>query len=184
MSYSKTEFPRTPYPLLATELYRSENTPPLEGSSKPPRDSRTPGTKDSSSYRYESLSPAILIKATSSILEQVDWQKVVADIGGEGTATIYQKAFEDMLNVRIGEMSFYGKGYRGRHGTGRSMSEGSRNSCFIEVGIDDYSSEDHRDRVDNADCDENDEETQQYGFCEGEIDDGDNDGRVKGCPLI
>ena len=83
------------------------------------------------------LSPTMLMKVTNSILDQVDWWKVVANVGGKGTAMTYRDAFEQLLRTAVARLRSQGKAYHGRNRAGESGEENSGNGIFIEKDEDD-----------------------------------------------
>ena len=173
----KTDLPRTPYPLLETVLQGangvgSQSTERMPDATSIPTSggNRQLLTSEDSTFDvHYKLSPTMLKKATNSVLQQVDWWKVVADVGGEGTALTYRDAFEDILATKIGELRSQGQTYSGRNWAGESGNESLSTSSFIENNTDDSSGADFE--VNGSE--ETDEEgPEEYEFCDEESNDG------------
>ena len=176
-----SDLPRTPYPRLETILQDSEEDTTHSASpnvtspeATGPASSSAPQTPDPTDLAIDdtTLSPAVLMKAMESFLEQVDWLKVANDVG-EGTARIYRNAFEDILRSKIGRLRIQGKMYRS--GARRSLGS-SGNTSFIESDTDDYLSGEYHDETDGEDCEDSDEEdSERFEFCGYETEEGDDE---------
>lgn len=169
----------TPDPLLETDLHGADDvgvrnaewgrlSPAATSLPSSSESCQTPTSEDIILDVQDELSPAMLKKATSSILEQVDWWKVVVDAGGEGIAMTYRDTFKDILESKIERLRFREEAYSGRNRAGESESEDSFDSSFIDDDSDDSFSGNYREDGSKETDEEYSDQDGLYGDESGE----------------
>ena len=157
--HHETDLPRTPYPLLSKEGKRSvsfseQDAFPQEGEAKKRKIAVEGGILSTPPYlasfpslesryppasQYRVIPPVEMMKIWESILDQIDWSKVVQEAGGREKPNTYQNIFNTIVQSHIVKMlkqGEYGKDIKIEFGKrdDKDTNTESRNDSSKEGG--------------------------------------------------
>ncbi len=155
--HREADLPRTPYSMPSKDLKRSvsfgeEEDSPQEGEANKRKVMAT----------GHSISPAELMKAWESILDQIDWSEVVQDVGGRGKPNIYRDVFQTIVQAHIEEDNKEGDEDTDTE-SGNDSEDGAADGSqriedtFVESDESESGSEDYTDDEDDDEEDSDDE---------------------------
>ena len=205
--YDKADRPRTPYPVIGKRREQEGNAIFEETVAKKrkaigdkgivtasPRLVSFPGFGSShASLGLHQVSPADLMRAFESILNQIDWSQLVVDVVGKERSAIFRNAFEQVLLTQVEELLKQdfekmkepdfksGDGNsedRVRHVYG--LGDISQSDMEAEYGSEDYDVDEDEDEDDDDDDDEEDNEDEEETDDDEETDEDDDDDKEDG----